>query len=213
MIKAIVVEDQEIFRKGIISILEDIKNVEVIGQADNGINFLKLLDKYKPDVVFMDIMMPLMDGIEATRKGIEKQPSIKIIALSMQSEEEYLEQMLEAGAMGFLLKNVTEMDVEKAINSVLAGKRFFSEELIDVLTKKFLKKPEITERRPDIFNKNELEIINLICGGFNNFQIGEKLFLSNRTIDGYRSKMLDKIGAVNSVGLVVYAIKNRLVTI
>ncbi|HBS88962.1 MAG: hypothetical protein A2W91_05915 [Bacteroidetes bacterium GWF2_38_335] len=213
MVKVIVVEDHEIFRKGVITLLEDIKDIQVIGQAENGEAFIKLIERIKPDVVFMDVRMPVMDGIAATKKGLQIVPSMKVIALSMHSEEEYLEQMLEAGAMGFLLKNVSMTDIEKAIHTVLSGNRFFSEELMNILASKFIKKPETTTSESIVFSGREHDILKLICEGYTNVEIGEKLFISNRTVDGHRAKMLSKIGAVNTVGLVIYAIKNKLVSI
>lgn len=213
MVKVIVVEDHEIFRKGVISLLEDVENVEVIAQAENGAVFMKLLDNLKPDIVFMDVRMPVMDGIEATKLCIQKIPGLKVVALSMHSEEEYLEQMLEAGAMGFLLKNVSRNDIEKAIISVLAGNRYFSEELMNILANKFIKKPELSNHESSDFSKRELDVLKLICKGLTNIEIGEELFISNRTVDGHRANMLSKIGATNTVGLVIFAIKNKIVSV
>lgn len=207
-----VVEDHEIFRKGIINLLNDIKDVEVMAEAENGKDFLEKIETIKPDIVFMDIRMPEIDGIEATKIAIAKNNKLKVIALSMHNEEDYLEKMLEAGAMGFLLKNATMVDIEKAIHSVMQGYRFFSEELMNILANKYIKKPEPVKEDSE-FSKREIEVLQLICDGLTNHQIGEKLFISNRTVDGHRARMLEKIGAANTVGLVIYAIKNKLIKI
>ncbi|MBN2681767.1 MAG: response regulator transcription factor [Bacteroidales bacterium] len=212
MIKIMVVEDHEIFRKGIINLLNDIKDVEVMAEAENGKDFLEKIETIKPDIVFMDIRMPEIDGIEATKIAIAKNNKLKVIALSMHNEEDYLEKMLEAGAMGFLLKNATMVDIEKAIHSVMQGYRFFSEELMNILANKYIKKPEPVKEDSE-FSKREIEVLQLICDGLTNHQIGEKLFISNRTVDGHRARMLEKIGAANTVGLVIYAIKNKLIKI
>lgn len=212
MVKIMVVEDHEIFRKGIVNLLNDIKDVEVIAEAENGKIFLEKIEEVKPDIVFMDIRMPELDGIEATKIAVSKNPKLKVVALSMHNEEEYLEKMLEVGAMGFLLKNATMIDIEKAINSVMSGYRFFSEELMNILANKYIKKPEPTKENSE-FSKRELEVLQLICEGLTNHEIGEKLFISNRTVDGHRARMLEKIGAANTVGLVIYAIKNKLIEI
>jgi DNA-binding NarL/FixJ family response regulator len=210
MIKIMVVEDHEIFRKGIINLLNDIKDVEVIAEAENGKVFLEKIDNLKPDIVFMDIRMPEMDGIEATKMAVAKNNKLKVVALSMHNEEDYLEKMLEAGAMGFLLKNATMADIEKAIQSVMSGFRFFSEELMNILANKYIKKPEPAKEESE-FSKREIEVLQLICEGLTNHQIGEKLFISNRTVDGHRARMLEKIGTTNTVGLVIYAIKHKLI--
>ncbi len=211
MYKVAIVEDHEIFRKGIITLLGEIDNVEVIAEACSGEDFLKILPEINPDIVFMDIKMPGIDGISTTRKALEMKPSIHVIALSMHSEEDYLQQMLEAGAMGFLLKNITLADVEKAINAVMIGNRYFSEELMTILSNKFINKESNGSESVAKFSDRELEVLKYICEGMTNVEIGEKLFLSNRTVDGHRARMIERIGATNTVGLVVYAIKNKLI--
>lgn len=213
MYKIAVVEDHDIFRKGIITLLGEIDYVTVIIEASSGVEFLKILKDKTPDIVFMDINMPIMNGIETTRKALEINPSIRVVALTMHSEEDYLQQMLEAGAMGFLLKNVNISDVEKAIDAVMEGNRFFSAELMTLLSNKFLNKKVDFVEGVEKFSDRELEILKMICEGMTNVEIGEKLFLSNRTVDGHRARMIEKVGATNTVGLVVYAIKNNLIKV
>lgn len=154
-----------------------------------------------------------MNGIETTRKALEINPAIRVVALTMHSEEDYLQQMLEAGAMGFLLKNVNISDVEKAIDAVMESNRFFSAELMTLLSNKFLNKKVDFVEGVEKFSDRELEILKMICEGMTNVEIGEKLFLSNRTVDGHRARMIEKVGATNTVGLVVYAIKNNLIKV
>jgi len=212
MYKAYIVEDHEIFRKGIEALLEEIKDVKIIGTAANGEQFISELPKLDADVIFMDIKMPGMGGIEATKKALEFNPELKIIALTMFSEEEFLQQMLEAGVSGFMLKNVSKDDIEKAIKSVMSGNRYFSEELMTLLANKYIRKNSPSVESIS-FNEKELQILQLICEGFTNVEIGEKVFLSHRTVDGIRAKMIEKTNSTNTVGLVVYAIKNKLVKI
>ncbi len=213
-VKIIIVDDHEIFRTGLRTQLNEIKNYKVIGEASNGEEFINLLETKYPDIVFMDIKMPQMTGIEATKIAIEKYPDIKIIALSMFGDSEYLQAMLDVGAKGFLLKNVSGNEIIKAINAIKKGYNYFSKEMLSVLTDKFLNK---TTENQSVKNANlsnrELEVLQYICKGYTNAEIAEKLYLSQRTIDGHRAKIISKTNTKNTVNLVVYAIKNKLVDI
>ena len=172
------------------------------------------MNKKQADLVFMDIKMPHMDGIETTKKLLEINPKIKVVALSMFGEEEYLQSMLDAGARGFLLKNIDPDELEKGISQVMKGYNFFSGELLNILTKMFVAGDTVTEETPEIkLTKREQEVLELICKGYTNNEIAEKLFLSQRTIDGHRAKIISKAGARNTVSLVTFAIKNKLVSL
>jgi len=218
-LKLALVDDHEIFRKGLVLLLKSIKNVDSISEASNGKEFLELIDRETFDIIFMDVKMPVMNGIEATKLAIEKHPSLKIIGLSMFGEEEYLESMIEAGVEGFLLKKADLSEIEKAINLIAAGKNYFSEELVASLTKKFGSSlrnetlTNITTNLTDKISKREIEILQLICKGYSNQEIAEKLFISPRTVDGHRANIISKTGVKNTANLVMYAIKNGLVRI
>jgi len=214
------VDDHEIFRKGLVLLLRSIENVGTISEASNGKEFLAMIDKQEFDVVFMDVKMPIMNGIEATKLALEKNPSLKIIGLSMFGEEEYLESMIESGVEGFLLKKADLKEIEKAINLIAAGKNYFSEELVASLTKKFGNAGKNEKNEEFVANsdtekisKREVEILQLICKGFSNIEIAEKLFISPRTVDGHRANIISKTGVKNTANLVMYAIKNGLVKI
>ena len=140
-IKVFIVDDHPIFKKGLTAQLKEFNFVELIGVAENGKEFLEKIEINMPDIVIMDIKMPVMNGIEATQIAIKKYPALKVIALSMFGDEEYLQQMLDAGAKGFLLKNIEKDDLEKAIKAVTQDKNYFSEELITIITSKFVNKP------------------------------------------------------------------------
>ncbi len=213
-IKIVIVDDHPTFRKGLIVQLKEIEGVTVIGEASNGKEFLDSFLPLNPDIVFMDINMPEMNGIVATKLATNKNPLLKIIAISTYGDEEFLESMLDAGAKGFLLKNVDTEDIARAIKSVLGGKSYFSTELLTILTSKFVERPSIDNGKENIhFSKREIEVLQLITEGLNNHEIAEKLFLSPRTIDGHRANLISKVGAKNTVGLVTYAIKNKLIKI
>lgn len=213
-IKVFIVDDHLIFKKGLTAQLKEFHFVELIGVAENGQEFLEKIESHFPDIVFMDIKMPVMDGIEATKIAVQKYPKIKIIALSMFGDEEYLQQMLDAGAKGFLLKNIEKDALEKAINAVMEGNNYFSDELLTIITSKFVNKlPSKSTIEVIKISDREKEVLQLICQGYTNVEIGNKLCISPRTVDGHRANLLDKIGAKNSIGLVTYAIKNKLVNI
>lgn len=208
IIKVIIVDDYVIFRKGLRAILNEIDEIKVVGEASNGHELFDLLKHSQADVILMDIKMPVMDGVEATRRVVEKYPQTKIIALTMFEEISYFNQMVEAGADGFLLKKTTKDELEKAIQMVIIGETYFSEEFVSNATR--INKPktiicsiELTER--------EQEVLELICKGQSNSEIAKYLGVSPRTIDGHRAHLLEKSGAKNAPQLVLYAIKNGLI--
>lgn len=207
--KVIIVDDHIIFRKGLYTILNEIDFVKVVGEASNGNELLDLLKKQDTDVILMDIKMPVMDGIEATKKVTAKYPGIKVIALTMFEEISYFNKMIEAGASGFLLKKTTSEELEKAINLVLIDESYFSEEFMSSLNIHL--KPK--QKDPSIsLTEREQEVLELICKGFSNVEIAGKLGVSSRTVDGFRAKLFEKTGAKNAPNLVMFAIKYGLVS-
>jgi DNA-binding NarL/FixJ family response regulator len=212
LIKVIVVDDHELFRKGVVMVLKKMDEVEVIGEAANGRDFLALLNSKKPDIVFMDIKMPLMNGIEATEEAVKRLPEIKIIALSMFGEEEYLHKMINAGASGFLLKNSSIDEIENAIHAVYEGKNCYSNDLLGYFTKKFIDLKSVDSDAIKL-TKREIEILELVAKGFSNPEIADMLFISKRTVDGHKANLVQKTGSKNIVDLLVYAIKNQLIKI
>ncbi len=203
----IVVDDHEIFRKGLITTINRLKNTRIVAETSNGEELLDILDKHpEADMVFMDIEMPGINGIETTKMALAKNPKLKIIALSMFVEDSYVQNMIDAGAKGYLIKNITKEGLEKAISLISQGQNYFSEELWTFFTKKMTPKEDKEQ-----FTKRELEVLELICEGMSNEEIGETLFISERTVVGHKSKLLAKTGCKNSVQLVSYALKNKLV--
>jgi DNA-binding NarL/FixJ family response regulator len=205
--RIIVVDDHEIFRKGLITTINRLKNTKIIAESSNGEDLLDLLDKYPDaDMVFMDIEMPGINGIETTKKALDKNPNLKIIALSMFVDDNYVQNMIDAGAKGYLIKNITKEGLEKAITLISQGQNYFSEELWTFFTKKMAPKEDKEQ-----FTKREIEVLALICEGMSNDEIAEELFISERTVIGHKSKLLAKTGCKNSVQLVAHAMKNKLV--
>ena len=210
-ITIIIVDDHEIFRKGLVMVINKLKNIKVVAEASNGSDFIKLLTKVKADMVLMDIQMPVMNGIDATKIALEKYPDLKIVALSMFGEEEYLKNMVDAGVRGFLLKNISKDDLYRAIQLISEGRNYYSEELLSFFTRKYIQTPKKQETADANLTRRELEILQLIAEGYTDAEIADKLFISQRTVNGHRANLIAKTGSRNTVNLLTYALKNGLV--
>jgi len=211
--KIVIVDDHNILRDGLKFTLTQVEFADVIGEAGNGKEFLKLMETAKPDVVLMDISMPEMDGIEATKEILKKNPELKIIALTMFGDEEYYFKMVHAGARGFVLKKSGINELEKAIIAVANGENYFSNELLRniILNITDNKIKKVISNTPANLTKRELEVLQQICNGFTKKEIGEKLHISPKTVEGHRNRLLAKTNSKNTVSLVMYAIKNKLI--
>ncbi|MBP5370478.1 MAG: response regulator transcription factor [Bacteroidales bacterium] len=202
------VDDHSLFREGLKFLLSNCDFISEIEESENGKIFLEKLNSKIPDVVLMDIEMPEIDGITASKIALEKYPNLKIIALSMYAEEEYYSKMIDVGVRGFLLKNSQFEDVQKAILDVSEGNNFFSQEILDRIIANMYKKK--TEKPILDLTEREIEVLYNICKGLSNQEIADLLFISKRTVDKHRENLLLKTEAKNTAGLVVYAIKNGI---
>lgn len=212
-IKVALVDDHVLFRNGLKLLLNNEPNIEVTMEASDGSIFLsQLSEDTPPDIVLMDISMPNMDGIEATRLAVERIPNIKIIALSMFGEEDYYYKMISAGVKGFLLKNSEINDVKEAIAQVMAGNSYFSQELLYNVIKNMHQSKEVLEET-ETLSKRELQVLGEICKGLSNQEIADTLFISKRTVDKHRANLLSKTNSKNTANLIMYAIKNKLISI
>lgn len=212
-IKLIIVDDHEIFRNGLKMVMSRLKYIDIAGEAENGSEFLQMLDADNlPDIVLMDIEMPQMNGIDATRMALEKYPNLRIIALTMFNEDEYIQNMIDLGIKGFLIKNINKETLDRAIQTVNNGGSFYSEELFSFFTRQLSKE---TPKKSDIpeLTRREKETLQLICEGLSNSEIADALYISERTVIGHKSNLLAKSGCKNTLSLVSYAIKNRMVVI
>ncbi len=205
--RIIIVDDHQLFRNGLKFILNEIKNIQVVGEASNGQEFLDLLEYGIPDLVLMDINMPVMNGVTATKIALEKYPHLNILVLSMYGETEYYNTMIDIGVKGFILKDVDNKELEDSINKVISGGTYFSQELLLNLIKNKSFDENIT------LTKREKEVLELICKGYSNQQISDQLFISQRTVERHRSNLLLKTDSKNSISLVLYAIRHKLISI
>jgi DNA-binding NarL/FixJ family response regulator len=218
MIKIIITDDHRLIRKGLKAMLEDVAAIEIVGEAASGVELMQLLEQVSADVVLMDIKMPQMDGFEATRFIMDNFPSVKILALSMFESQNYINQMLELGAQGYILKNITQEELIYAIEVVSQGHPYISAEISINLLRK-----NAGEEKQDLLGKSfpedeavelsrrELEVLKLITDGLTNAEIAEKLFTSKRTIDSHRQRIIEKTQARNTAALVKYAISKGII--
>ena len=210
-IRIALVDDHALFRNGLKLLLSD--RFSVVMEAQNGKEFVdNLTPDNAPDVVLMDISMPVMNGIDAAQAAISKVPGLKIIALSMFGEEDYYYEMINAGAKGFLLKNSDIKDVTDAIEQVATGNSYFSQDVLYNVIRNFSPRKE-TDSDDITLSKRELQVLQGICKGLSNQEIADTLFISKRTVDKHRSNLLSKTNSKNTAELIMYAIKNKLISI
>lgn len=207
-ISVVLADDHEIFRDGMKLMLSKLPEFEIKGDASDGRELIKLVDALKPDIVVTDIKMPLMDGVEATKYITKKYPQTGVIALSMFDEISLIVEMLEAGASGYLVKDCDKQEIKEAIERVHQQEQYYcrhtGNKLMQVMARNA--KKDSKAAAPTLSDK-EKEIIDLICQQYTTKEIGEKLFMSPRTVEGYRLKILEKLEAKNTVGIVIAAIK------
>ena len=205
--KVIIADDHTLFRQGLKLILEDIENIEVIADVANGQELLEIAGMLQPDLIIMDINMPLVNGIDASRLLLTENPDLKILVVSMYGDEHYYNSVIENGVKGFILKDAENTELRAAVNLILNGKTYFSQTLLVNLVRNRKTNVQIS------ITQREREILALICEGLNSMEIAGKLFLSERTVENHRAKLLDKAGCRNSLALVLYAFRNNLVDI
>jgi len=207
-LKIAIVDDHEMFRTGIRLVLAQKEQWDVIIEAVNGEDFLKQLEVIVPDIVLLDISMPGLNGYETALKALQKIPDLKIIILTMFNEDQYYLKMIEAGARGFILKKSGTDELFRAIEEVAKGNNYFAQDLLKSIVLK------INNKKVDdtlCLNAKEKTVLYLICNGFTNKEISEKLFLSTKSIEKYRASLLQKTNTKNSANLVMFAIQNNLI--
>jgi len=213
-IRLLIVDDHQIIIDGLKSLLEDEADIKLLGEANNGKEALDILKLLDVDIVLMDIDMPIMNGIEATKQILKDFPNVKVVILSMHKEGGLIKNLISIGAHGFLLKNSDQAQLIEAIRKVASGDKYFSPEVtMSLLNKTSIKTStfngidllsQLTER--------ETEILKLIAEGYSNKEIGEKLFISHRTVDTHRTNLMKKLDVSNIAGLIKFAIQNGIVS-
>jgi DNA-binding NarL/FixJ family response regulator len=215
MITVVIGDDHEIYRDGLQLLLSRLDGVQLLAQATNGKELIELVAERQPDIVLTDIKMPVKDGIEATRHIVAHFPDIGVIGLTMYEDEEQIIEMLEAGAMGYLVKNATKEEMEAAIQSVYNKQNYYCSQTTNKITKMIARSRfnPYKQKQKVSFKDTELEIIKLICDGLTSKEIATQINLSYRTVEGYRTRILEKMEVHNTASIIIYAIKNQLINV
>ena len=209
-IKIAIVDDHELFIDGLKLVLGQIENFELIFDSHDGKTFLEHLPLINPDIVLMDINMSGLSGIETTSKALEIKPELKVIALTMFSEDAYYMQMVQAGAKGFILKKSGKYELEQAINEVYKGGNYFSPEIIQRFTYRLM---HPGEKSYNSLTEREKEVLLLVCKGLTSNEISEKLHISPKTVEVHRTNIFSKVDVRNTAELIIWAIKNKVYVI
>ncbi len=202
-----IVDDHKLFRAGFRTLLSRLPHVNVSFEGADGAMFLSELETSRPDIVFLDISMPNIDGIKATQMALARDPELRIVILSMFGEHEYYTRLVDMGIRGFLLKSCDFREVEEAIEAVLNGEFYFSSELLEQMSAR-----DMTQMRSaaDELSERERDVLTLVCSGASSQEIADKLFISRRTVEKHRASIMMKTGCANTASLVVFAVKNGL---
>ncbi|RLD86235.1 MAG: DNA-binding response regulator [Bacteroidetes bacterium] len=209
-IRILLVDDHQIILDGVRSLLKGVNNIQVIGDALNGEEALNTLQVLTADLVLMDLDMPKLNGIDATMRIKEEFPHTKVLILTVHNESSLIRNLISIGADGYLLKNSCKEELLDAIYKVQSGEKYFSSEVTLSLMQEDNSRDELL--KSDIeFTKRELDVLRLLADGCTNKEIGEKLFISHRTVDTHRTNIMKKVGVNNVAGLISFAIKNNLV--
>jgi DNA-binding NarL/FixJ family response regulator len=212
-IKIVLVDDEVLFRKGISFLLQKEKNIEVLFEASNGEELISHLNnnEAKPDIIIMDLKMPVLNGVEATKIIRKFFPEIKIIALTSYDTKAFVINMIQVGAVAYLIKNTTPKDLTNTINEVACKGFYYNENILKTIKDTILTtKNSKINLETSFLSPREIEILQLICNQQTTAEIAEKLFLSPRTVEGHRNNLLLKTESRNIAGLVVYAIQNEI---
>ncbi|MGC9356143.1 MAG: response regulator transcription factor, partial [Mariniphaga sp.] len=189
----LIADDHQLFREGLVNLISSAPDVEVIAEAKDGKEATERAKKIKPDVVLIDIGMPVMNGIEATRIIKKENPQVKVIAVSMHSDRQFVKGALEAGADGYLLKNCTYRQLIDAIQSVISGKKYLSDEITEMVIQGYLDPDDNTPEGQVDLSERELEVLKLYAEGKSTREISEKLFISVKTVGTHKQHIFEKL--------------------
>jgi len=216
-VKVLIADDHTLFRSGLEVLLNTVEGIDLLGTAADGEETITLSTTLQPDVVLLDITMPKLNGIETSRALKQQLTGIKILVLTMHDQEEYLFQMIRAGADGYLLKTAGIEELVNAIYEVARGQSFFSAPVFELMAHRYIQDAQQVERPPRSsqamlaqLTNREQEVLILITQGFTNPEIATKLFISPRTVDTHRTNLMQKLGIKNTAGLVRFAIEQGL---
>jgi len=208
-LKIAIVDDHDLFREGLSLVINQIEAFEVVFSSENGNHLIEFVSHTKPDVILMDINMPIIDGIETTKKALAILPTLKVIALSMFDDILHYTQMINAGVKGFVQKKATKYELQQAINEVHNGGNYFSQEILQKLSLQSINFSFNQEH----LTFREYDVLNLVCNGLTSKEIAEKLFINLKTVEVHRANIFAKANVRNTAELIVWAVKNNLFAI
>lgn len=213
-IKVFLADDHAVVREGLRLLLETNRNIKVVGEAADGRETVRLVKHLCPDVVLMDIAMPELNGVDATRYILQDCPSTQVVILSMHASNEHIFQAFQAGARGYLLKESAGKEVAQAVRSVYAGKRYLSQDVSEMIIDDYLYKSKLDSVRSPLerLSSREREILQFVVEGKTSSEIAKNLSLSVKTVETYRSRMMEKLNIRDIPGLVKFAIQHGLTT-
>jgi two-component system response regulator NreC len=211
-IRVLLAEDHTIVRQGIAALLKTESDMEVVGEASNGLEAIDLAKKLGPDVILMDIGMRQLNGLEATREIKRLFPSMKILILTMYDNEEWIFQILKAGASGYLIKDLAMTDLISALRAVCQGDSYLSPSISKMVIEEYIRKAELGEKKgvEDLLSAREREILQLIAEGNSIPQISNLLCISKKTVEAHKTHIMEKLNIHDKVGLIKYAIRSGL---
>ena len=214
-IKILIVDDHAIVRQGLHALIEAQEGLEVVAEAENGRDAVQKAHDLVPDVVLMDIAMPILNGIEATRQIKRLNPGVKVLALTMYNDESYIFQILKSGASGYLIKECSASELIAAIRSVNSGNPYFSPVISRKIMDTYLREDgeKNSAREPDKLTNREKEVLQLIAEGYTNNEIGGFMKISVKTVETHRAHIMNKLDLHDMAGLIKYAIKKGLVVL
>jgi DNA-binding NarL/FixJ family response regulator len=214
-IRIVVADDHAIIREGLRVMLGNQPDMEVVGTAANGREAIQLVDEHEPDVVVMDISMPELNGIEAMQQMLPRHPHLQVVVLSIHGTKPYVSRALKAGARGYLIKETAGLEVVEAVRAVQRGERYLSQRVADLLTEASFQKLEaLNDANPlEALSRREREILQLVAEGRTSQEIAERLSISPKTVDTYRSRLMHKIGVEDVAGLVKFAIQHGVISL
>ena len=213
-VRILIADDHGIVRKGLRLQLEQNKQFQVVGEANDGREAVRMAEELTPDIVIMDIAMPNLNGIQATTQMVRKNPQLGVIILSMYSDETYLTRTLAAGAKGYLLKDNADEDLQKAVESVAQGKPFFSPAIANTLLEDYMRQLQQRGLQDsyDLLTEREKEILQLLGEGRSNKDVASLLNLSINTVETHRTRIMQKLGLHSTADIVLFAVRKRIIS-